>query len=134
VVDIERVPRKSGQSERSMERDESDGYGPLSDAEDASPTPSRTCILYPISVMRRVTAARVLLSVPRAKPLRARFTHSSTCSPVGVTYSCTCVFVCPHARTRMGKASTAQYTAFPRAGGAPQPAPAPAPLLDPPRR
>ncbi|KAJ6563791.1 hypothetical protein B0H19DRAFT_1233063 [Mycena capillaripes] len=49
MVDIERVPRKSGQSERSMERDESDGHGPLLDAEDEDSLTSKAIAhLHPV--------------------------------------------------------------------------------------
>ncbi|KAJ7739943.1 hypothetical protein B0H14DRAFT_2990567 [Mycena olivaceomarginata] len=87
----ERVPRKSGQSERSMERDESDGYGPLSGAEDEdSLTSNAIAHLHPVPNQRheaRDGGSGTLISTPSEGPplLRARFTHSSTCSPVGVT-------------------------------------------------
>jgi hypothetical protein len=87
----ERVPRKSGQSERSMERDESDGYGPLSDAEDEdSLTSNAIAHLHPVPNQRheaRDGGSGTLISTPSEGPplLRARFTHSLRCSPVGVT-------------------------------------------------
>jgi hypothetical protein len=90
VVDIERVPWKSGQSERSMERDESDSYRPLSAAEDEnSLTSNAIAHLHPAPNQRheaRDGGSGTLISTPSEGPplLRARFTHLSTCSPVGI--------------------------------------------------